>query len=120
MALKELYTELERHLIFKKEFNDDDYKKRMDKYYEQKLTGKELITKRFLRLELTLSDLFWEMTLVKNAKELEETLDEFENMIHSELLGLLRRKGKDPDFDTKDNDDKYNLIWERMKKRNYF
>ncbi|MFB7641382.1 hypothetical protein [Peribacillus butanolivorans] len=124
MALKELYTEVRQHQ--KKEFTE------INKLYEQKLTEKEQITRRFLRLELTLSDLFWEISYVKNVKEFEETLEEFEELLYSTLLENLRAHEKMLEMDTalcgeeyikenvsqlrqlfKDFDDKYNMVRER-------
>lgn len=136
MALKELYTEIERHLISKKEFTDDDYEKTKNKFYEQKLTEQELFKRRFLRMELTLSDLCLYMAYIGNVKVLEKTLEEFEEMIYSELLGYLRIQEKELEIDiavcgeeyikenvsqirhkVKDIDDKYNLVWERKYKK---
>ncbi|WP_258832403.1 hypothetical protein [Peribacillus frigoritolerans] len=137
MALKELYTELEQNQIFYKEMSElTDYEKEEGKLYEQKLKEKELITRRFLRLELTLRNLCLDMAYIGNAKELEETLEEFVNMIYSELLGNLRIMEKELEWEigfsseeyrkendsklrqnVKDINDKYNLVLERLYKK---
>lgn len=137
MALKELYTVLEQNQIFYKGMSElTDYKKEKEKLYEQKLTEKELITRRFLRLELTLRNLCLDMAYIGNVKEFEETLEEFEEMIYSELLGYLRIQEKELGIDiafsseeyrkendsqirqkVKDIDDKYNMVRERLFKK---